>query len=59
MQLAWLARSVAMALMMASRFAIALPVPEDATSNCTSEQGEELQCKSTYKDVARQAYPSF
>ena len=58
MQLTWLARFVAVALMMASQLAVALPVPEDATSNCTSEQGEELQCKSTYKDVARQAYPS-
>ena len=59
MQLTWLAPFVAMALIMASQLAIALPVPEDATSNCTSEQGEELQCKSTCKDVAHQAYPSF
>ena len=50
MQLTWLARFVAVALMMASQLAVALPVPEDATSSC---QGGELECKLTYKDAAR------
>ena len=59
MHLTWLVRFVAVALMAASQLAVALPLPENATSSCGSEQGGELECKLTCRDVARRAYPSF